>query len=140
MRIQSETATTPLLLAIIELGGYPNFTPIYERAGYQVQSVNSVRKALALLKQTSPDVIVAEFNFQSDFRDRTSSLESLLAIVQRLPATKVIVFYEAEQRHQLERLLLQTPVFEALPFPVDEQALAKSLSRASSVKNSDNLL
>ena len=74
------------LLSITELGGYPNFTPLYENAGYAVTSVVSVRKALGLIKQSCPDVMVAEFNFQSDFRDRTSSLESLLAVVQRKPA------------------------------------------------------
>ena len=36
------------LLAIIELGGYPNFTPLYESAGYAVTAVVSVRKALGL--------------------------------------------------------------------------------------------
>jgi hypothetical protein len=87
------------LLSIIELGGYPNFTPLYQQAGYAVESVTSVRKALGLLKKIHPDVIVAEFNFQSDFRDRTSSLESLLAVVQRSPKTKVIVFYENEHAH-----------------------------------------
>ena len=82
------------LLSIIELGGYPNFTPLYEELGYNVEIATRMRKALGLLKKQQPDVIVAEFNFQSDFRDRTSSLESLLAVVQRLPDTRVIVFYE----------------------------------------------
>ena len=102
------------LLSIIELGGYPNFTPLYQQAGYTVESVASVRKALGLLKKTSPDVIVAEFNFQSDFRDRTSSLESLLAAVQRSPKTKVIVFYEKDHAHQLTRLTNQYPIHETL--------------------------
>ena len=79
------------LLSIIELGGYPNFTPLYEELGYNVEIATRMRKALGLLKKQQPDVIVAEFNFQSDFRDRTSSLESLLAVVQRLPDTRVIV-------------------------------------------------
>ena len=82
-----------LLLSIIELGGYPNFTPLYKSLGYEVAVETRMRKALGFLKQHQPDVIVAEFNFQSDFRDRTSSLESLLAVVQRMPATRVIVFY-----------------------------------------------
>ena len=50
-----------LLLSIIELGGYPDFKPLYRQAGYEVESVASVRKALGLLKKLSPDVIVAEF-------------------------------------------------------------------------------
>lgn len=120
------------LLSIIELGGYPNFTPLYQQAGYTVESVASVRKALGLLKKTSPDVIVAEFNFQSDFRDRTSSLESLLAAVQRSPKTKVIVFYEKDHAHQLTRLTNQYPIHETLAFPIDPAKLEKSLQRAAS--------
>ena len=116
-----------LLLSIIELGGYPNFTPLYQQAGYTVESVTSVRKALGLLKKINPDVIVAEFNFQSDFRDRTSSLESLLAVVQRSPKTKVIVFYENEHAHQLARLQAQCPIHAALAYPIDTQLLEASL-------------
>lgn len=121
-----------LLLSIIELGGYPDFTPLYRRAGYQVESAASVRKALGLLKKLSPDVIVAEFNFQSDFRDRTSSLESLLAVVQRSPKTKVIVFYEKDHTHQLTRLTTNFPIHEALAFPIDPAKLEQSLQRAAS--------
>ena len=117
------------LLSIIELGGYPNFTPLYQQTGYDVESVASVRKALGLLKKIDPDVIVAEFNFQSDFRDRTSSLESLLAVVQRMPRTKVIVFYENEQAHQLAKLMARFPVHEALAYPIDARKLEESLRR-----------
>ncbi|MDH3311088.1 MAG: hypothetical protein OEM48_08045 [Gammaproteobacteria bacterium] len=115
------------LLSIIELGGYPDFKQIYRQAGYEVETVTSVRKALAALKKLNPDVIVAEFNFQSDFRDRTSSLESLLAVVQRLPKTRVIVFYEKDHAHQLARLTNQYPIHEALAFPIDPAKLKQSL-------------
>ena len=97
------------------------------QAGYKVESAASVRKALGLLKKLVPDVIVAEFNYQSDFRDRTSSLESLLAVVQRTPQTKVIVFYEKDHAHQLTRLTNQYPVHAALAYPIDPQLLVASL-------------
>lgn len=116
-----------LLLSIIELGGYPDFKPLYQQAGFTVESVASVRKAISLLKTLKPDVIVAEFNFQSDFRDRTSSLESLLATVQRLPDAKVIVFYEKDFAHQLARLTAQFPVFATLAFPIDTTQLEAAL-------------
>jgi DNA-binding NtrC family response regulator len=119
------------LLSIIELGGYPNFTPLYERAGYEVSTIVSMRKALSALKQSVPDVVVAEFNFQSDFRDRTSSLESLLAVLQRHPQTRVIVFYDKEQAHQLARLQALHPVFAALSYPVVEAELEDCLRRVA---------
>ena len=118
------------LLSIIELGGYPNFTSVYERAGYRVEAASSVRKAITLLKNIQPSVIVAEFNFQSDFRDRTSSLESLLAVVQRSPDTKVIVFYEQEHAHQLAKLQAHFSFHEVLAYPIDVQKLDESLRRA----------
>ena len=115
------------LLSIIELGGYPNFTPLYEELGYEVEVATRMRKALGVLKNRQPDVIVAEFNFQSDFRDRTSSLESLLAVVQRFPATRVIVFYEKEFTPQFDKLRARLPVHHALTFPVDASALRACL-------------
>lgn len=118
---------TPTLLAITELGGYPNFTPLYENAGYAVTSVVSVRRALGLLKTLQPDVVVAEFNFQSDFRDRTSSLESLLAVVQRSPQTRVIVFYEKDYAHQFDKLRARFPLHATLAYPIQPEALEQCL-------------
>ncbi len=117
----------PGLLAIVELGGYPNLAPVYEQAGYAVEVATSMRKALAALKRSDPAVIVAEFNYQSDFRDRTSSLESLLAVLQRRPGTRVIVFYEPEYRHQFERLRARFPIAAALPFPIEAAAVGEVL-------------
>ena len=118
---------TPTLLAVTELGGYPNFTPLYERAGYAVTSVVSVRRALGLLKTLQPDVVVAEFNFQSDFRDRTSSLESLLAVIQRNPQTRVIVFYEKDYAHQFDKLRARFPLHATLAYPIQPEVLEQCL-------------
>ena len=114
---------------MIEFGGYPNFTPLYERLGYQVTLVNSVRKALSQMKKLTPDVVVAEFNFQSDFRDRSSSLETLMAPLGRLPDTKLIVFYEKDNEEKFEqRFRSLFDVHAALPYPIDEAALETALS------------
>ena len=122
-----------LLLSIVELGGYPNFTPLYQELGYEVAIETRMRKALGMLKKREPEVIVTEFNFQSDFRDRTSSLESLLAVVQRLPKTRVIVFFEQEFRPQFEQLRARLPVHHSLAFPIEEPALRTALLAAEPV-------
>ncbi len=124
------SARRPSLLAIVELGGYPNFTSLYERLGFEVEFVNSQRRAQARLKKGVPDVIVAEFNFQSDFRDRTSNLESLMARLQGERKSRVVVFYQQDQADKFERLRSRFPVFDALTFPVDAPALEASLRRA----------
>jgi ActR/RegA family two-component response regulator len=115
------------LLAVIELGGYPDFRSLYERVGYEVSVASSVRNALRLMKKAPPDAVVAEFNFQSDFRDRTSSLESLLAMVRRRPDTRIVIFYEREYAPQLERLRVTAPPFTALAYPIDADELERCL-------------
>jgi len=114
----------PLLLSIVEIGGYPDFTALYQQKGFAVERADSMRKASKLLKKRQPAVVVAEFNFQSDFRDRTSSLETLMATVQRIPNCKVIVFYEKQQHPQLQRLLSVFDIFSTLPFPIEESAIS----------------
>jgi len=117
----------PLLLSVIEMGGYPNFTPLYRQAGFDVVVETRMRKAMSIIKKKQPAVIVAEFNFQSDFRDRTSSLESMMSVVELLPDTKVIVFYEKEFGHQFERLLAVHSFHKTFTFPIPEQGLIDSI-------------
>lgn len=124
------TEPAPTLLAIIELGGYPNLTALYRRLGFEITVVASQRKALAALKRQLPDVILAEFNFQSDFRDRTSNLETLMARLQRHPEVKVICFYQSEYQHKFQALTERFPVFAAIPFPIDPERVEAALRRA----------
>lgn len=113
----------PLLLSVVEIGGYPNFSPLYQKAGFDVVVEHRMRKAMSTIKRLKPRVIVAEFNFQSDFRDRTSSLESMMSVVERLPDTRVLVFYEQEYSHQFQRLLAVHSFHRTFTFPVPEDAL-----------------
>ena len=112
-----------LLLSIAEMGGYPDFSALYRSAGYEVQTETSMRKAMVVIKKKKPSIVVAEFNFQSDFRDRTSSLESMMSVVQRSPDIRVIVFYEKEYQQQFDRLLERHSFYKTFTFPLPEQAL-----------------
>ncbi len=118
------------LLAIIELGGYPNLMPLYRELGFEVEVVHSQRKAQAALKGRAPDVIVAEYNFQSDFRDRTSNLETLMARLQRNPEVKVICFYQPEFRHKLDGLTARFSIFAAIELPVESARVEAALRKA----------
>ena len=117
-----------LLMSVVELGGYPNFTPLYQRLGYQVETINSGRKAITALKKARPAVLVAEFNFQYEFRDRTSNLETILAVAQHNQGMKVIVFYNSEEQAKLEQVRERFPGFIALAYPIDEAVLVAALS------------
>lgn len=120
----------PSLLAIIELGGYPNLVPLYQRIGFDVEVVNSQRKARGLLKKRRPDVIVAEYIFQSDFRDRTSNLETLMAVLQRHPEVRVVVFYLPEQAEKLALLESRFNLFEKVAFPITAEKVEPVLRAA----------
>jgi UDP-N-acetylglucosamine:LPS N-acetylglucosamine transferase len=94
---------------------------------------HAMRKAINVLRKEKPDVVVAEFNYQSNFRDRTSTLESLLATIERLQQThtktiKVIVFYEQEYEHQLQKLRNMFSNFDAIAYPVKEDVLKQHLA------------
>ena len=118
----------PTLISILELGGYPDFSKLYQSAGYQVHFLESMRKAIKFIKKNPIDVIVAEFNFQSDFRDRTSQVESLMASLAQKKQVKVIIFYDKEQAHQFKRVSDRFEIFAALTYPVEELELERVLS------------
>ena len=118
----------PVLLSVIELLGYPNLRPLYERLGYRVLTEFTVRKAIGRLRREPPTVIVADFYFQPDFRDRVSNLESLLAAAQSLKGVKVVVLYEAHHEHALERLKQRFRIDAAITLPVRESELESLLA------------
>ncbi|MES9814391.1 MAG: hypothetical protein ABW159_16225 [Candidatus Thiodiazotropha sp.] len=112
------------LLALVELGGYPNLVPLYQRYGYRVEMVNSVRKAQAWLKRHRPSVIVAEFYADPRFRDRLSNLESLLATLQRYQAdAKVIVLLDKKHLDNLAKVKQRYPVHAVLTLPLNESGM-----------------
>ncbi|MCU7829699.1 MAG: hypothetical protein KZQ85_11595 [Candidatus Thiodiazotropha sp. (ex Myrtea sp. 'scaly one' KF741663)] len=118
------------LLALVELGGYPNFVPLYQRLGYLVEMVNSVRKAQAWLKSHRPSVVVAEFYADPQFRDRISNLESLLATLQRYDIeAQVVVFIDKPYLEHLEKVKTRYAVHAVLNYPIDEASLQKVLEQ-----------
>lgn len=121
----------PQLLSIVEMGGYPDFSGLFRRKGFLPEKLHSVRKAQAWLKRNRPAVVIAEFHFDPELRDRMSNLESLFATLQRYaPEARVIVFIDPAHRSRLRQVEQRYPVFGALDYPVDAQALAGLLERA----------
>ena len=114
-----------LLLSILEIGGYPDFSKSYKALGFEFKQVASMRKGIQFIKKNKVDVIVAEFNYQSDFRDRTSQLETLMATIQPKPEINVVVFYDKEQAHQLERLTSRFEKLKCLPYPISAEQVEK---------------
>jgi CheY-like chemotaxis protein len=117
-----------LLLAIVEIGGYPDFTSEYKAFGYRVETFNSMRKALGWLKRHPPVVVVAEFNFDPMFRDRVSNVESLLAALQKYAQNaRVILLLESDRREQLAKVQLRFRIDHVIELPVDPEELRAAL-------------
>jgi len=81
-------STPPRLLMLNAFIGTAGYKKLYQELGFSVVSEWSERKAISLVRKTPPAVIVADFYHQTDFRDRLSNLESLLAAVQSTPDTR----------------------------------------------------
>jgi hypothetical protein len=111
------------LLAVIEFLAHARFPALYQSLGFDVTTERQVRKAVSLMRKLKPDVIVADFYFQSDFRDRLSNLESLLAAAQPFKETRILVFYEPHSAAALERVRQRMRIDAALPTPATDEAI-----------------
>lgn len=111
------------LLALIEFLSHGKLANIYKQLGFDVTTEWQVRKAVTLARKLKPDVVVADFYHQADFRDRLSNLESLLAVTQSLPDCKVLVMYEAAHQSALDKVKQRMRIDAALTVPVNDTAL-----------------
>jgi response regulator RpfG family c-di-GMP phosphodiesterase len=120
----SKPATLLMVNAFIGTSGYKK---LYRELGYAVVAEWSERKAISFIRRTPPDVIVADFYHQTDFRDRLSNLESLLAAVQSTPRTRILVLYEIAHQAVLEKVSARLRIDAALTLPVQESELRTRL-------------
>ncbi|HBU29699.1 MAG: hypothetical protein A2X71_05975 [Thiobacillus sp. GWE1_62_9] len=116
-------SSQPLLLMVNAFIGTAGYKKLYQELGYTVVTEWSERKAISLVRKTPPAVIVADFYHQTDFRDRLSNLESLLAAVQSAPDTRILVFYEAAHQAVLDKVSARLRIDAALTLPVQEDSL-----------------
>jgi len=108
--------------------GTASYKALYQQLGFNVMIEYSERKAISQIKKNPPDVIVADFFHQADFRDRLSNLESLLASAQRLPATRILVFYDPAHQDILDKVRQRLRIDVAMTLPVQETELATTLT------------
>jgi hypothetical protein len=120
-------SSKPLLLMVNAFIGTAGYKSLYQQLGYQVATEWSERKAIGLLRKTPPAVVVADFYHQTDFRDRLSNLESLLAAAQGLPNTRILVFYEPAHQVVLDKVSARLRIDAAFTLPVQEDLLRVTL-------------
>ena len=116
------------LLTLIEFVTHSKLPNLYKQLGFDVTTEWQARKAVSLVRKLKPDVIVADFYFQADFRDRLSNLESVLATAQPYPETKILVLYEPQSQEALDKVRVRYRIDAALTIPVKEEELKAALS------------
>ncbi len=117
-----------ILLSIVELGGYPDLTPIYEAAKFEVVVTNTMRKALNQIRRLKPEVIVAEFIYGPTYGSQLSNFESLYAALQTLdPPAKLIALVNKADYDHLNTVSLRHPYFAAFHFPIAQDKLKTQL-------------
>ncbi|WP_296752465.1 hypothetical protein [Thiobacillus sp.] len=119
----------PSLLMLNAFIGTAGYKKLYQELGYAVVAEWSERKAISLVRKNPPAVIVADFYHQTDFRDRLSNLESLLAAVQSAPSTRILVFYETAHQAVLDKVSARLRIDAAFTLPVQEDLLRATLQR-----------
>lgn len=116
------------LLMVNAFIGTAGYKKLYQEIGFTVVAEWSERKAISHVSKSPPAVIVADFYHQSDFRDRLSNLESLLATAQRTDTTRILVFYEPAHQDALDTVRQRLRIDAALALPADEAVLRATLT------------
>lgn len=121
------SGTPKKLLVVTEFLAHAKLPKLYQQLGFDVTNEWQVRKAISLLRKIKPDVVVADFYHQPDFRDRLSNLESLLAAAQPMTDTKILVLYEPENQAVLDKVRARMRIDQVLTMPVKEEELQSIL-------------
>ncbi len=117
------------LLFFVDEGGFDDFTPLFVSLGFDVDFEDSQRRAVKLANKNSYQVVVAEFSYNPEFRDRVSNIESLLAALEGCsPGVKIIILYDEINQPQLDQLKQRYRMDTTLTFPIDQQTIEKHLS------------
>lgn len=113
----------PIAISIVESILFPDCSDLYLRKNITELRVNSIRKALTLIKKTPIDFIVVEFfyaystNYSGIYK---SNLEVLLvSLIKYSPKTKVIVLAKKKEIKYIGVLdTVDYPVHGVLQLPV----------------------
>ncbi|HHJ14063.1 MAG TPA: hypothetical protein ENJ79_06750 [Gammaproteobacteria bacterium] len=124
-----------LILSLVESPAHPNFSALYRRLGFAEIKVNSARKAIAELKKSRPDLLVAEFNYgyANNYAGvNVSNLDTLLASLRRYsPDTRTLVLVDHSERQYVDKLAALFPLRAVLVLPVTEQTMRAALEDAA---------
>ena len=103
------------LVSIVESSLHPNYSGLYQKKSLTETKVNSIRKAINIIKKNPVEYIVAEFfyAFSTNYSGVSrSNLDVLLvSLLKYSPDTKVIILAEKSEFKYVN-------VLDALNFPI----------------------
>jgi len=127
--------SNPVVVSIIESMMFPDFGALYQRKGLSELRVDSVRKAVTLVKKQSIDYIVVEFsyaystNYSGIYKSNIEVL--LVSLFKYSPKTKVIVLAKKKEMQHLH-------VLDAVDYPIHGVLqLPTSMSQMETLLNID---
>ena len=124
----------PLIFSIAESPAHPDYSFLYRRLGLDHERLDSMRKAMAALKKSRPDFVVAEFfyGFGNNYAGvNVSNLDVFLHSLRRYaPEAKVIVLVDKSEAQFVDKLAALFPLYEVIVQPVRETQLEKVLGNA----------
>lgn len=112
---------------------HPNYTALYHKKGLSETKVNSIRKAISLVKKQSVDIIVAEFfyAYSTNYSGvHKSNLDVLLvSLLKYSPRTRVIVMVQKEEKDYLTVLdAIDYPIHAVLVHPISAEQMEAALT------------
>lgn len=115
------------ILSLIESPTHPDFSELYSRLNFKETRATSLRRAVSQLKQSPPDIVIAEFfyGFSNNYAGvNISNLDVFLFSLQKFaPHAKVIVMVTSSEYRYVEKLNEIFPLYAVIQHPVDEQAI-----------------
>lgn len=133
----------PLVFSLIESPSHPDFSARYRALGMEELRFGSMRKALAALKDRTPDFVVAEFfyGYGNNYAGvNISNLDVFLYGLQRYaPDARVIAMVQRTQLPYVQRLRELFSIHAVLTQPVGAHALEVALlARPQAVGDADD--
>ena len=116
------------LLVVTTCGSYPDLDAVYKQQGYKASTAKTLRKALAMIKQLSPEVVVAEFVYAPTYGSQLSNFESLFAAAQTYsPEACFIALTHKEDLHHIEQIKSQFKCCIVVTLPVSTTHISNCL-------------
>lgn len=123
----------PLIYSIVETPMHPDFSDLYRRLGWRELRHSSMRKAIAALRASPPDLVVAEFlyGYGNNYAGvNVSNLDVFLYSLQKYaPQAQVVVLVEKSERGHVSKLEPIFPLSAVLVQPVDAARMESALQQ-----------